>query len=367
MRPVRHRFWLTTLLLSLLVPAIACRPHQATRSNEAASPPSGRAPQMRIVANLFPLCAYTRLIGSPAPPIDVAEWCEPASAACEPFRTFAPGRVYVLVFWASWCPYSREAFPVLAGLAERYGPRGVTVVGITNEEPADVRAFLEQPAAEDKAAAAAAARCCLAADPDESVQLDYMQAIDEIGVPTAFVVGREGLVEWIGHVVDLEQPLSEVAAGTWDRQGFRQSRQKLEAIRSRMCGLMEQGCGREFADATAALEALVAERHDDAEDLNEIGWLVFEFTRDAPVAADILATAVGAVNRSLQLAPDQPNTLDTLAHLELKRGRLAAALEAQRRAVYLGGPNAVRYGEFLRHLESQPSDGERRPEAESGP
>lgn len=47
------------------------------------------------------------------------------------------GRIVVVNFWATWCLPSREEMPILASLQERYADRGVQVIGVSTDAPAD--------------------------------------------------------------------------------------------------------------------------------------------------------------------------------------------------------------------------------------
>ena len=46
----------------------------------------------------------------------------------------------------------------------------------------------------------------------------YMRAANQNGIPCAFIVGRDGIVEWIGHPGSIDQPLQQIVDGSWDRQ-----------------------------------------------------------------------------------------------------------------------------------------------------
>lgn len=46
------------------------------------------------------------------------------------------GRIVVLNLWATWCPPCRDEIPALERYAAQAAPRGITVVGVDQGEPA---------------------------------------------------------------------------------------------------------------------------------------------------------------------------------------------------------------------------------------
>lgn len=55
------------------------------------------------------------------------------------------GKVVLVDFWASWCVTCKKSFPVLAELQEKYGPRGLVVIGVSvDERKSAMKKFLEK-------------------------------------------------------------------------------------------------------------------------------------------------------------------------------------------------------------------------------
>lgn len=53
------------------------------------------------------------------------------------------GRIVVVNFWATWCAPCREEMPVLSRLHERWRARGVTFVGLSEEDAGKAARFAE--------------------------------------------------------------------------------------------------------------------------------------------------------------------------------------------------------------------------------
>lgn len=329
------RRWLAITLSVIACVEAACRP---------STPPAASGP-VPVVSTLS--------IGSRAPTVGIDDWVHPGTVRpVAPFTSFEPGKIYVLEFWATWCQYSRAAVPLLAALQERHVADGVVVIGLAVDVPESLRGFLADSDPDVRELAAIAGRYCLAVDPDGSVQTAFMDAISEQSLPIAFIVGREGLIEWIGHPQDLEDPLDRIVTGTWDRAAFADRWARLQAGRDCVVEVESLLSKGRTTEAAALLDRFTADHATDALALNEAAWVVVERSAYRPIPDAVLAAAERAVVRSISLVPTDGNHLDTLAHLLELRGDMAAAIETQRRAVAHGGTDADHFRDYLTRLET---------------
>ncbi|MDA9441485.1 alkyl hydroperoxide reductase [Bradyrhizobium sp. CCBAU 51745] len=146
---------------------------------------------------------------SPAPPIKVENWLRG-----QPLTSFQPGKVYIVEFWATWCAPCVAALSDLVQLQEKYRDSGVEVLGI---------------AARERAETAEEARSKLDAWLTEKlpnlnyrVGFDYTREMNKlwmdpsfsVGIPTSFVVDRDGHIAFIGSPTQLEEVLPKILTGS---------------------------------------------------------------------------------------------------------------------------------------------------------
>ena len=141
-------------------------------------------------------------IGDPAPALSIGEWFQ--GDAVEQIQS---GRVYVIEFWATWCGPCLMNMPHMSQLQERY-KNEVTFIGVTDESAEKVKAFL---ATESTSGApwSSEIKYRLGTDLNEAMYINYMAAANQMGIPTAFIIGKGGNIDWIGHPADLDAPLAE--------------------------------------------------------------------------------------------------------------------------------------------------------------
>src|SRR5437667_910319 len=128
----------------------------------------------------LPKKAESLKVGEPAPPLKVTKWLHGTEV-----KEFAPGKVYVVEFWATWCGPCIVMMPHMGELQNEYRDKGVTFIGFSAKDPNNT---------EEKVAALVEKRgpklgYTFAYADDRQTYDAWMKAAGQGGIPCSFVIG----------------------------------------------------------------------------------------------------------------------------------------------------------------------------------
>jgi len=156
----------------------------------------------------------TLTVGDPAPALQVSRWVQG-----EPVNSFERGKVYLVEFWATWCPPCRASVPHMNEIQNKYKDQGLIVIGQNiaerDKEASKVPGFIKSMGtnmtyrvALDK----------VDSDPAKGRMAEtWMKPAGLNFIPSAFLIDKEGKIAWIGNPFELENTVIEqVLAGTYE-------------------------------------------------------------------------------------------------------------------------------------------------------
>jgi thiol-disulfide isomerase/thioredoxin len=307
-------------------------------------------------------------VGDPAPKLQVAKWVQG-----EPVKDFESGKAYIVEFWATWCGPCRVSIPHLNELHEKFKDKDLVVIGqdCWERDESLVKPFVEKMgdkmtyrvALDDKAKS------------EKGAMADtWMEAAGQNGIPSAFIVNKEGKIAWIGHPMSLkEQLLEDVLAGRFDiekaAKEFAEAEKNKAVIMAASRKLNTALNKKSWDDADAAVEeldkvlpqeqrpslgmariqilagkkdyagvsklaaSLSEDNADNAMLQNQIAWTIatapFLEKRDLKVAEKAAERGVAASKGK------DANLLDTLARVQFMNGKKKEAVATQEKAVEL--------------------------------
>jgi hypothetical protein len=203
----------------------------------------------------------------------------------------------------------------------------------------------------------------------------WMEAAGANGIPTSFIVGKDGTVLWMGHPMGgLDKALDEIIAGTYDVKAAaakdQQRRDSSRAMREAMAPISDAIKAKDTPRAVAAIDAAIAKdpnlalnlgmtkfnlllksdepaafawartfsegaAKDNPNLLNSLAWLIVD--DKSGVKAPDNALAVQIAERALALTKTTEQmygfVADTLAYALFKSGQLDRAIDMQAKAV----------------------------------
>ncbi len=319
-------------------------------------------------------------VGDKAPTVKVAKWLKGT-----PVTTFEKGKVYVVEFWATWCPPCRTSIPHLTDLAKKYKGKA-TFVGVSISESdkpgAKLASYMPKVTTFVKQMGGKMDYNVALDGPEATMSKTWMDAAGQNGIPTAFVVNQQGKVAWIGHpMAELDEVVGKVIAGKFDTQAAKAEADKKAAMEAKAAGKqkkMQETYGKivgltkegKNQEALTELDAMLKEypeldanpqilvyrcglltKTDEAagyayakelaekepcskspQALNQLAWSIVD--DKAGLKSPDYDVAVSIAEKGVEVSKgEDAMILDTLAYAYFKKGDTDKALETEAKAI----------------------------------
>ncbi|MGD9689436.1 MAG: redoxin family protein [Phycisphaerales bacterium] len=296
---------------------------------EAKSPPAGDE------LTLYP--------GLKAPAMQVGKFVKG-----EPVTSFEKGRVYVVEFWATWCGPCIKAIPHLTDLAQEYAGKATFVgVSVWENDQAKVEPFVtkqgdrmgytvayDQVSAFPEGVTAGTRAAQMHAFEHGKMSQTWMKAAGRDGIPSSFIVDKNGMIAWIGSPFEIDENLKQVVNGTFDTEKFAKAYRAEHASKALMTNFRRAAVANDAAKITEYGTALVDKMGDSAGMMNMIAWTIVD--PEGPVTTRDLDLAMRAAVKAADASEHKDAAiLDTLARVHFLKGDVAKAIEIQTKAVGL--------------------------------
>ena len=263
-------------------------------------------------------------------------------------------------FWATWCSPCRKSIPHLTKLQEEFGEDGLTIIGISTDENTEaVEPFVERQGMK--------MNYTVGIDNRGRTQRSWMQAAGQKGIPCAFIVDRENVIQFIGHPLseEFEEILVKVMSGRYNLKKQIEAEPLIKAAESYRAGNSWAEAAKAYDNAIAIDEMVFAklyieqfnmlliDKNDPEAAYAYITNVMLTRGSDDPelltwIARDIASNEdISDANRKMDFAlqtattaleyarsKTDPKFLSTIAFVHFKNGDIDKAVEWQRKAYF---------------------------------
>jgi thiol-disulfide isomerase/thioredoxin len=279
------------------------------------------------------------------------------------------GDIYVLDFWATWCPPCKRSIPDIDKFADTHTKDNIHVIGVAvwpRDGMVPTPDFVKQKGAdmsygicEDDAAGTNAT--------------SFLASAAQNGIPCCMIIDQKGKLAFIGNPLlsDLPGTVAKISDGSWDTAAFAKDfvpKQEKDFQEIKLqSGLRAASTAKDWAkvadyagqlfaldpesysnlavvkygalvQATKATEASAFGRElvsktfkDDPENLNGLAWSIVD--PKAPKVGDLELAKLAADRANTLSNGDDFAVLDTLARVTFLQGDVAKAIELQQKAL----------------------------------
>jgi len=313
-------------------------------------------------------------IGDQAPALTIDKWVKG-----DPINQLGHGQVSVVEFWATWCGPCKQSIPHLTELAKKYGSK-VNFIGVDSFEriPSESDCFTKVGKFVTDFGDKMDYHVAMDGTANQTAN-DWMKAAQQPGIPTAFVVDKDGKIAWIGHpMVGLDETLQQVLAGTFDEKAEADKELKAIAEQQAQSAKQEKIFGpittalknKDYKGAVAAADNAIksdpstkmmlemnepawmvhydepgainlskkladGDFKDNAQALNSLAWAMVQ--NDSAFKHPDYALAVQIAEKAVKLSKGDPDIVDTLALSYYRAGRTKDAIATEQKAIDAAG------------------------------